>query len=326
LVKKAEESKTDKKKLVSDKAKTKKVKVSDEEAKELKESKEVKKTEKVIEKKIGLKEEKSEKKVIKENEESKPKTKRIPSTETQDDARAPKDTHKIKLTPKKYLHGKKYRAIETLIEKGKEYSIEEAVTLLKKTATTNFDSSVEIHVNLGIDPSNADHQIRGSVIMPAGTGRSKKICAIVGPDHDKEAKSAGADYVGGQDLVEKIQKGWLDFEVVVATPDMMPHIGRIGKILGTKGLMPNPKTGTVTNDPAKAIQDIKKGKADYKIDKQGSLHAAIGKISFTDSDIIQNINSFLESIRHSKPASLRGTFIKSVYLTTSMGPSVKIQK
>jgi large subunit ribosomal protein L1 len=233
---------------------------------------------------------------------------------------------KVVLTPKKYQHGKKYRAIESEVEVGKEYPLDEAIVLIKKTATTKFDSSVEIHVNLNIDPSNADHQIRGSVLMPAGLGKNKVVCAIVNADKEKEAKAAGAETVGGQEIIDKIAKGWLDFDIVVATPDMMGSIGKVGKILGTKGLMPNPKTGTVTPDPAKVIAEIKKGRAEYKIDKSGSLHAAVGKVSFTDELLKQNIEAFMDVITHSKPASLKGTFITSVYLTSTMGPSVRITK
>jgi large subunit ribosomal protein L1 len=233
---------------------------------------------------------------------------------------------KVVLTPKKYQHGKKYRAVESEIEKGKEYSVDEAITLIKKTATTKFDSSVEVHVNLNIDPSNADHQIRGSVLMPAGLGKNKVVCAIVNADKEKEAKAAGAEFVGGQDMIDKITKGWLDFDIVVATPDMMGSIGKVGKILGTKGLMPNPKTGTVTPDPAKVIAEIKKGRAEYKIDKAGSLHAAVGKVSFTDEQLKQNIEAFMDVITHSKPSSLKGSFITTVYLSSTMGPSVRITK
>lgn len=237
----------------------------------------------------------------------------------------PEKEHKsVKPNVKKHPHGKKYMEVAKLIEKNKEYSLEEAIELLKKTATSKFDSSVEIHMNLNVDPSNADQQVRGSVAMPAGLGKTKRICAIVGPDKEKEAKDAGAENVGGQDLVEKIEKGWLDFEVVVATPDMMPHIGKIGKTLGTKGLMPNPKTGTVTPNVKQVIDEIKKGRAEYKIDKNGVIHASVGKVSFKEDALKENIETFLDAIHHAKPASVKGTFIKSVYLTTTMGPSVKL--
>jgi large subunit ribosomal protein L1 len=227
-------------------------------------------------------------------------------------------------TPKKFQHGKKYRAIEGLIEKGKEYELIPAIDLLKKTATTKFDSSIEIHANLNVDPTNSEHQIRGSVLMPAGLGKSKKVCAIVSPEKEKEATAAGAEFVGGADLIDKIQKGWLDFEVVVATPDMMAQIGKIGKILGTKGLMPNPKTGTVTADPAKTIAEIKKGRAEYRLDKSGVIHAQVGKVSFKETDIQANIEAFVSALKSAKPSSLKGTYIKSLFLATSMGPGVKL--
>lgn len=243
-----------------------------------------------------------------------------------EEAKAPKEHHKVTLTPKKYQHGKNHRKLSELIEKGKEYPVEEAVALLKKTSQTKFDATVEVHVNLNIDPSNADHQVRGSVALPAGLGKSKKVCAIVNADKEKEAKEAGAETVGGQDIIAKIEKGWLDFEVLVATPDMMGALGKIGRILGTKGLMPNPKNGTVSNEPGKAIKEIKKGRAEYKIDKQGSLHSAIGKISMKEEELKANLEAYLGAIHHAKPASVKGTFIKSIFLTTTMGPSIKLEK
>lgn len=255
---------------------------------------------------------------VTEPEEPKAPVKKAPVKEAQ--------VKKVVLTPKKYQHGKKYRAVEAEIERGKEYPLDEAIVLVKKTATTKFDSTVEVHVNLNVDPSNAEHQIRGSVLMPSGLGKEKKVCAVVNAEKEKEAKAAGAETVGGQEVIEKIEKGWLDFDVLVATPDMMGALGKIGKILGTKGLMPNPKTGTVTPDPAKVIGEIKKGRAEYKIDKAGSLHAAVGRVAFTDEQLKQNIEAFMDVIQHSKPASLKGTFIQSVYLTSTMGPSVKLEK
>lgn len=235
-------------------------------------------------------------------------------------------THKNRLTPKKYQHGKKYREVAKLIEKSKEYSIDEALSLIKKTSQTNFDATVEIHVNLNIDPSNAEHQIRGSVALPSGLGKEKRVCVITNIDKEKEARDAGADTVGGQEIINKIEQGWLDFDVLVATPDTMGLIGKVGKILGTKGLMPNPKNGTVTNELAKTIAEIKKGRAEYKIDKQGSLHSAIGKVSMKEDDLKANLEAYLSAVSHSKPNSVKGVFIKSIYLSTTMGPSVKVQK
>lgn len=227
---------------------------------------------------------------------------------------------------KKNPHGKKYREVAKLVEKDKDYELDEAIAIIKKTATTKFDSSVEIHMNLNLDLTNPEHQIRGSVSMPAGLGKAKKVCAIVSPEKAKEAKDAGAESVGGQDLIEKIEKGWLDFDVVVATPDMMPQIGKIGKTLGTKGLMPNPKTGTVTPEPGKAIAEIKKGKADYRVDKTGTVHAAVGKVSFEDAKLKENIETFIDAIQKAKPASAKGSYLTSIFLTSTMGPSVKIIK
>lgn len=300
------------------------------EKKVLEEVSETKETEKVEEaakeKKPKGKKEKKAEEMAQEVEETTKKVEEGPKEKAKKAKVKPAQEKKVVLTPKKYQHGKKYRAVEEKIEKGKEYPLEEAVTLLKKTATTKFDSSVEIHVNLNIDPSNADHQIRGSVSMPSGLGKEKRVCAVVSADKEKEAKAAGADTVGGQEVIDKIEKGWLDFDVLVATPDMMGALGKLGKILGTKGLMPNPKTGTVTPDPQKAIEDIKKGKAEYKIDKAGSLHAAIGKVSFTEPQLKTNIEALMDVIHHSKPSSVKGTFVKSVYLTSTMGPSVRIEK
>lgn len=238
----------------------------------------------------------------------------------------PKKEHKVSSTPKKYQHGKNHRKISELIEKGKDYPIDEAVALLKKTSQTKFDATVEVHVNLNIDPSNADHQVRGSVALPDGLGKAKKVCAIVNADKEKEAKEAGAETVGGADIIAKIEKGWLGFEVLVATPDMMGSLGKIGKILGTKGLMPNPKNGTVAAEPGKAIREIKKGRAEYKIDKQGSLHSAIGKISMKEEELKVNLEAYLAAIHHAKPASVKGTFVKSIFLTTTMGPSIRLEK
>lgn len=228
--------------------------------------------------------------------------------------------------PKKDPHGKKYRKVAELVENNKEYTLEEAIGLLKKTATTKFDSSVEIHVNLNVDPSNADHQVKGSVVLPSGLGKEKKVAVIADGDKVKEAKEAGADFVGSQELVEKIEKGWLDFDVLVATPEMMQHVGRIGKILGTKGLMPNPKTGTVTPDVARVVKEIKKGRAVYKIDKAGIVHASVGKVSFKEEDLEKNITAFIDAIHHAKPASIKGTFVKGIHLSTTMGPGIKIEK
>jgi large subunit ribosomal protein L1 len=290
-----------------------------------------KKKEEVLENNVPQEEESKEVKIKEEEtakDAEKPKTtKKVTAKKTEKAAKAKAETkpaqEKEKIDRK---HGKKYRAIADVIEKGREYTMEEAIELLRKTSLTKFDSTVEIHVNLNVDPSNAEHQVRGSVLMPAGLGRDKKVAVIANVDKEKEAKEAGADVVGGQDLVERIQKGWLDFDVLVATPDMMAQVGKIGKILGTKGLMPNPKTGTVTPDVARIVKELKKGRSNYKIDKSGIIHSPVGKISFKDEDLLANIKAYMDTINHSKPANLKGTFIKSIHLATTMGPAVKIQK
>lgn len=228
--------------------------------------------------------------------------------------------------PKADTRAKKYRAAFAKIEKGKEYSIEEAVTLLKETATTKFDSSVEIHLNLNTDPKNPEHALRGSISLPGGLGRNKKIAVVCGADKEKEAKAAGADVVGGKELIEKISKGDINFDVLVATPDMMPELAKAGKVLGPKGLMPNPKDNTVTNDIKDTLEDIKKGRAEYRSDSYGIIHSVIGKASFDAKKLNENAETFLAAIHNLKPSSVKGTFIKSIYVTTTMGPSIKVKE
>ncbi len=244
---------------------------------------------------------------------------------------APKKTAKtaVKSDKKKLKHsekrfGKKYRAVIGIVDKTKEYAIEEAVDVMKKTAVTKFDSSVEVHIRLNIDPQNSEQQVRGSLVLPHGTGKTKKVLAIVGNEKEKEAKDAGADFVGGEDMIAKIEKGWLDFEIVVATPDMMPKLGKIGKILGTKGLMPNPKVGTVTPNVGKVVSDIKKGMIEYKVDKTGTMHLIIGKVSFDEKKLVENYNTLLDTIVRVKPSGVKGTYIKGISLATTMGPGVKL--
>lgn len=269
-----------------------------------------------------------------EDEKSEEATEKVEETES-NSAKASLDKeeeieevhHKsVKPNVKKHAHGKKYRKIEGLVEKGKEYTIEEAITLLKKTSVSKFDSAVEVHINLNVDPANSEEQIRGSVSLPAGIGKEKKVCVICSPASEKEARDAGAETIGGQSVIDKIEKGWLDFDVIVATPDMMGAIGKIGKILGTKGLMPNPKTGTVTTEIDRVVKDIKKGKADYRIDKQGIAHTVIGKVSFDENAIKENLDALLDAIHHAKPASVKGKFVKSVYLATTMGPGIRLSE
>jgi large subunit ribosomal protein L1 len=240
-------------------------------------------------------------------------------------AEKPAKEAKVKLKKSEKKHSKKYREVVTLVERDKEYSVEEAIDLAKKTSTTKFDSSVEVHIKLNVDIRNSEQQVRGSVTLPAGTGKNKVVTAIVSPSKEKEAKDAGAENVGGEDLIAKIEKGWLDFDVVVATPDMMPKLGKIGKILGTKGLMPNPKTGTVTNDVAKVIKDIKKGMVEYRPDVTGIVHVTIGKVSFAEKDLQENYKTLLDAITKARPSGVKGTYIKGISIATTMGPGIKVQ-
>lgn len=222
---------------------------------------------------------------------------------------------------KKY--GKKYRAAKELIE-NESYGLDEAVGLLEKTSTTKFDSSCEAHLNLGVDPKQADQNIRTTASLPHGTGKEVRVVAFVGDDKVKEAKEAGAMEAGTEELIEKIEKGWTDFDVAVATPDQMKSIGKIAKIIGQKGLMPNPKAGTVTPDFAKAISEIKKGKVELRVDKEGNLHTIFGKVSFGEAKLKENLVIVLKKILEEKPSSIKGSYVKSFTLTTSMGPGVPI--
>ena len=217
-----------------------------------------------------------------------------------------KDAAKNKLKNNEKKHSKKYRKAIESIEPNKSYTSEEGIKLVKTTSVVKFDAAVEIHIRLNVDPSNADQQVRGSMVLPSGTGKSKKVCAIVNPEKEKEAKDAGADFVGGPELIAKIEKGWLDFAVVVATPDMMPQLGKIGKILGTKGLMPNPKVGTVTNDIGKVVKDLKGGMIEYKVDKSGIVHSVIGRVSFSEVDLQRNYDEFTKTITKVKPSGVKG--------------------
>ena len=222
-------------------------------------------------------------------------------------------------------HGKKYNESAKLVDRATFYEIDEAVSLVKKTATAKFDETVELHIRTGCDGRHADQQIRGAVVLPNGTGKTVKVLVFAKGDKVAEAEAAGADYVGGDELIPKIQNdGWLDFDVVVATPDMMGVVGRLGKVLGPKGLMPNPKAGTVTMDVTKAINDIKAGKIEYRLDKTNIIHCPIGKASFTEEQLTQNLNSLLDAIVKAKPSTLKGQYLKSITLTSTMGPGVKV--
>ena len=222
-------------------------------------------------------------------------------------------------------HGKKYVEAAKLIDKTQQYEAAEAISLVKKSATAKFDETVEAHIRTGCDGRHADQQIRGAVVLPNGTGKTVKVLVFAKGTKLDEAQAAGADYVGGEELIPKIQnEGWLDFDVVVATPDMMGVVGRLGKVLGPKGLMPNPKAGTVTMDVAKAIADIKAGKIEYRLDKANIIHVPVGKASFTEEQLTQNFNALMEAIQKAKPSSVKGQYLKSITLATTMGPGVKV--
>ena len=222
-------------------------------------------------------------------------------------------------------HGKKYNEAAKSVDRATFYELEEAVALTKKTATAKFDETVEVHIRTGCDGRHADQQIRGAVVLPNGTGKTVKVLVFAKGDKVNEAEAAGADYVGGDELIPKIQNdGWLDFDVVVATPDMMGVVGRLGKVLGPKGLMPNPKAGTVTMDVTKAINDIKAGKIEYRLDKTNIIHCPIGKASFTEEQLLQNVNALLDAIVKARPSALKGQYLRSITLSSTMGPGVKV--
>ncbi len=224
-------------------------------------------------------------------------------------------------------HSKKYVEASKLVESDKLYTKEEAVSLVKKTSTTKFDSTVEVAIKLNIDAKKTDQQLRGSLVMPNGTGKSKKVLVIAKGDYAAEAKKAGADYVGDKDMLDKIKtENWFDFDVIVATPDMMPEVGKIGNILGPKGLMPNPKTGTVTTKVADVIKDLKSGMVTYKTDSYGNVHTIIGKVSFKEDKLLENLDYVVKTINRAKPQAVKGIFIDKITLSTTMGPGVKVDK
>ena len=221
--------------------------------------------------------------------------------------------------------GKRYSEAAKIIEKTKTYDLEEAVALVKKTASAKFDETIEAHFRLGVDGRHADQQVRGAVVLPHGTGKTVKVLVFAKGNKVDEALAAGADYAGGDELVPKIQnEGWLDFDVVVATPDMMGVVGRLGRVLGPKGLMPNPKAGTVTMDVTKAINDIKAGKIEYRLDKSNIIHVPIGKASFTEEQLTDNFQTLIDAVVKAKPAAAKGQYIKSLVVASTMGPGVKL--
>ncbi|MBO5474543.1 MAG: 50S ribosomal protein L1 [Lachnospiraceae bacterium] len=222
-------------------------------------------------------------------------------------------------------HGKKYAEAAKLVDRATLYDTADAIALVKKTATAKFDETVEVHIRTGCDGRHAEQQIRGAVVLPNGTGKKVKVLVFAKGDKVNEAEAAGADYVGGEELIPKIQnEGWLDFDVVVATPDMMGVVGRLGKVLGPKGLMPNPKAGTVTMDVTKAVNDIKAGKIEYRLDKANIIHVPVGKASFDEAKLQENFDALMEAIVKAKPSALKGQYLRSITLSTTMGPGVKV--
>lgn len=222
-------------------------------------------------------------------------------------------------------HGKKYRQALEKYDFTKEYDLESAISLLKNIAYANYDETVEVHTNLGIDPRHAEQQLRGSVVLPKGTGKTVRVLVFAKGEKIKEAQEAGADFVGAEDLIEKIQSGWMDFDRVIATPDMMGAVGKIGKILGPRGLMPNPKVGTVTFDIAGAVKRVKAGEVEFRSDKTGNVHLIAGKKSFSEQDLLENIKTIYDTILKAKPPTAKGKYIKSFYLSTTHSPSIKVK-
>ena len=219
--------------------------------------------------------------------------------------------------------GKQFVAAQAKVE-ARPYSLEDAIPLLQDITFAKFDESIEIALRLGVNPKHADQMVRGTVLLPHGLGRSKRVLVIAGPDKQREAEEAGADVVGGDEMVEKIQGGWLEFEAVVATPDMMRSVGKLGRVLGPRGLMPNPKTGTVTADVAQAVNEIKAGKVNYRVDKAGVVHAPIGKASFTPAKLVENAYALVSSVVKAKPAAAKGRYLKSITVSSTMGPGVRV--
>ena len=222
------------------------------------------------------------------------------------------------------MAGKKYKAALAMVDSSKAYTYQEAVALAKKTTTTKFDSSVEVSFCLNVDPRQADQNIRGAMVLPNGTGKTQRVLVVTQGAKADEAQAAGADIVGAADVIEQIQHGWMDFDIIVATPDMMGQLGRLGKILGPRGLMPNPKTGTVTMNVTQAIEEIKKGKVEYRVDKDGNVNAMIGKVSFTDEALAENYKALFDQLVKVKPSTVKGAYIKNITVSTTMGPGIKV--
>ena len=222
------------------------------------------------------------------------------------------------------MAGKKYRAALEQVDSAKVYDYKEAIALAKKISTTKFDSSLEASFVLNVDPRQAEQNIRGAMVLPHGTGKTQRVLVITQGAKEEEAKAAGADFVGGVDMIQQIQGGWFDFDIIVATPDMMGQLGKLGKLLGPKGLMPNPKTGTVTMDVAKAIDEIKKGKVEYRVDKDGNINVLFGKVSFTEEALVENFKALYDRILKARPVTVKGAYLKGVTVSTTMGPGIKV--
>jgi large subunit ribosomal protein L1 len=221
-------------------------------------------------------------------------------------------------------YSKRYKESEKQLDRNKTYQLKEAITLLKKMAAPKFDGSVDLHYSLNIDTKKSDQMVRGTVVLPHGTGKKIRVAVFCKGEHEKSAKEAQADFVGANDLIDKVAAGFLDFDCAIATPEMMKDLSKLGKVLGPRGLMPSPKTGTVTNDIKKAIDDVKKGKVEFRVDKQGGVHLAVGKISFSEDKLYDNASSLIEALNEAKPASIKGKFIRSLYISASMNPGLRI--
>ena len=221
-------------------------------------------------------------------------------------------------------HGKRYRTLAEKIERGREYRPDEAAKLVKDTSGAKFDTTVELHLRMGVDPKHADQMVRGAAVLPNGTGKKVRVIAFAQGDKARDAQAAGADAVGADDLAKRIEGGWLDFDVAIATPDLMGQVGRLGRVLGPRGLMPNPKSGTVTFDVAKAVRDAKGGRVEFRTDKTGVIHTVVGKSSFTEQQIIGNLATLMDAVNRARPAGVKGTYIRAAHLTSTQGPSVKL--
>ena len=223
-------------------------------------------------------------------------------------------------------HGKRYTELAKKIERTREYTPEEGVKLVKETSQAKFDTTVEIHLRMGVDPKQADQMVRGAAVLPNGTGKSVRVVVFAQGERARDAQTAGADAVGADDLAKRIEGGWLDFDVAIATPDLMGQVGRLGRVLGPRGLMPNPKSGTVTMDVAKAVRDAKGGRIEFRVDKTGVIHTVVGKSSFTEQALVQNLATVIDAINRARPTGVKGDYVRSIYLTSTQGPSVKLDR